>query len=422
MKSLNHLFDHTKMYGMKHKPLYVLSIMTMFWAIFEGIISYIIPLVIIENGYSMTLMGLIIGSSSVAGAIFDFLICKFFNNTNFRRIFLVMFIVCFLLLLLTLGAKTISAFLLLTAVWGLAFDLNNFGNFDFVGRFTNKSEHSSSFGVIRVFQSLGYAFAPLFAGLVIGEIVGFKPILLAGIFLAMAFVFYIVLIKVSKTSLANQVIDEIEDTKPRNTFFEIKLWIKIGKKMMPVLVLTTFLFIIDALYWEIGPLLGKNFPSFGQFEGIFVTAYSLPPLIVGWFVGEITKKYGKKNTAYYSLLLGSLILLFLSFTQNPYLVIFIIFASSFFIDISMPSVNGCYADYISEDSDVEKEIEGVEDLFTNLGYIIGPVLAGICADLFGTAQTFTIFGFFGVIIAIILIISTPKHININSEKILEVNN
>lgn len=414
MKSLNHFINHARIYGMKHKPLYVLSIMTMFWTIFEGIVSYIIPLIIVENGYSMTVMGLIIGSSSVFGAIFDFLICKFLKNTNYRRVFLLMFIVCFLLLLMVLSTKTIWAFLLLSAIWGLVFDLNNFGNFNFVGRFTKKNEHSSSFGVIRVFQSLGYAFAPLLVGLVIGEIVGFKPVLLAGIFLAMALVFFIVLINTSKQNQVDYVGEK--NPQPKSTFFELKLWIKIGKKMMPVLALTTFLFIIDALYWGLGPLLGRNFLEFGQFEGVFVTAYSLPPLIVGWFVGEITKKYGKKHTAYYSLLLGSLILFFLSFTHNPYLVIFIIFASSFFINISMPSINGCYADYISEDSQIEKEIEGIEDLFTNLGYIIGPVLAGILADLFGTIQAFSIFGLIGIVLAIILIIFSPKQINLNLGK------
>jgi MFS family permease len=417
MKSLNHLFDHAKNYGMKHKPLYVLSIMTMFWAIFEGIISYIIPLIIVENGHSMTVMGLIIGSSSVSGAIFDFLICRYFKNTNFRRIFLIMFIMCFLLLLFILSAKTIMAFLLLTTIWGLAFDLNNVGNFDFVGRFTQKNEHSSSFGVLRVFQSLGYVFAPLLAGLVIGELVGYKPIIMAGIFLAISLIFFIILINLSKPTPTNLALEN-SDIKPRNTFFEIKLLFKIGKKIMPVLFLTAFLFIIDALYMEIGPLLGKSFTQFGQFEGLFVTVYCIPPLIVGWFVGKITKKHGKKNTAFYSLLFGSIILFFLSFTQNPYTVLLIIFVSTVFIDIAMPSINGCYADYISEEDSISKEIEGIEDLFTNLGYFIGPIVAGILADAFGTAQTFTIFGLFGVIIAIILIITTPKHINVNSKKIL----
>src|SRR3972149_10247312 len=150
MRDLRHLMLHVKTYGRSHQALYLLSLVILFWAVFDGITTYITPLVLIESGLSKTAMGLIYASSSVFGAGFDFLMCRLFKNSYYRRVFLGMFAFSALYLVALAGAKTIWIYLLAMVFWGIYYDLKNFGSFDFVARFTKNADHSSSFGVISV--------------------------------------------------------------------------------------------------------------------------------------------------------------------------------------------------------------------------------------------------------------------------------
>ena len=143
-----------------------------------------------------------------------------------------------------------------------------------------------------------------------------------------------------------------------------------------------------------------------------MAAHTFPSLLVGWFVGKLTQKYGKKHTAFWALFLGSFILALLHLTQNPVLIVLQIFASSFFIAMSFPAINGAFADYIRETLQYEKEIEGIQDFYTNIGFIIGPMMAGFLSDHIGIAPAFSLLGVIGCIVSIILLSITPKKIRV----------
>lgn len=396
-------------YGQKHQALYLLSLVILFWAVFDGITTYITPLVLTQGGLSKTAMGLIIGSSSIFGAGFDFLMCKLFKNSYYRRIFLAMFAFSFFYLLALAAAKTPWLFLLAMVLWGVYYDLKNFGSFDFVVRFTKIQEHSSSFGVISVFQAGGYLLAPIIAGLLIGDTVGISPFIVSGGFLIVAFVILLGLF--SRESAYTQ--EELEPQyRYRGILYELKLWRRLDRVLLPVLVMVAMLNIIDAFFWTIGPLLAESFTSMHQFAGVFMAAYELPVLLVGWLVGSVTRKFGKKRTAFLSLLTGSLVLIMLGYLTEPLLMIAAVFFSSMLLTLAWPALRAAFADYINETGKYEKEIEGLEDLYTNIGYVLGPALAGFLADWLGNSKTFSVLGVMGVLTAIYLMKITPKKINV----------
>jgi len=396
-------------------PVFVFSLVILFWAMFDGILTYIVPILIEEQGFSTSMIGFIIGTSSITGAFFDFLICKFFKNLSFRRIFLIMFAICFVYPLLLWSAKSLWFFLFVMAVWGIYFDFFGFGVFNFIGRYTKKKDHSSSFGTLQIFKALGGILAPLIVGFVIVKGVDWRSFALGWFFLAIGFIFFIVLIILMHKKQPNNGNNTIsKQLKRKNFFVEIRLWKKIGRVMMPVLFLTFYLFFIEAFFWTLAPLYTET-AGLEQFSGFFLTAYSLPFLIVGWFVGSLNKKFGKKKTAFVGLLVGSLILSFFSLLSNPIILIFLVFFSSFFISVALPSISATYADYISEASQVEEEIEGIEDFAFNAGYILGPIFAGVLADIFSIPVAFSILGLFGVLLATILLFVTPKSIIIKTK-------
>jgi len=173
-------------------------------------------------------------------------------------------------------------------------------------------------------------------------------------------------------------------------------------------------YITDAFFWTIGPLIAEN-GTFGRFGGLLMAAYSFPSLVIGWFVGSIAVRFGKKRTALYSFFLGSCFLSLFAFLTNPMDIILLVSLSSMCIGLSYPALNGAYADYISETQNYEKEIQSIIDLFYNIGWMLGPMIAGILAQVFGNSQSFSILGIFCVSICLLLIFKMPKSIRLEVE-------
>lgn len=382
--------------------------MLLFWAIFDGILGYIIPILITDLGYSKTQMGLIIASSNVFGAIFDFFLCKFIKNTNYRRLFLLFYLACFSYPLLLWSSKTVFIFVVSMAVWGLYGDLQNFASFDFVGNHS-KAENCQKFGIMGVFRSLGYIIAPILAGLLITSVVKSLPFIIAFIFILISFLFYLVLVRLSK----KDPVVILASHRRSNFFKEFYLWKRIGLILLPVLLLNTLMYVFDATFWVIGPLFANNFIEFKGFGGLFVAAYMFPTLLVGWFIGSITSKLGKKKTALLAFLFSNILLLPLIWFREPILILTIVFISSFAGSIAWPSLRAAYADYINETDIYDKEIEGLNDFSANLGYIIGPIMAGFVADRVGIHSSFTFLAVINIVLVIFLLFLTPKKININ---------
>jgi MFS family permease len=413
MPTFHHLQKHVRAHGLGNKPLYSFCFVALFYFLFDGILSYVVPLVITDAGYSETMMGIIIGSSSITGMLFDFLICRVFRNTNFRRIFMVLFILCAFYPLLLWKANSLWMFLVAMGVWGVYFDLGNIGSMNFLGNNIKPKEHASSSGVLQVFKGLGCLLASLIGGLVIGEEVGWKPFGLAWIFLSISFIFFLHLLYLArKEGFSYGRPANRRQYAPLTLFKELHLWAMTIVVLRPLLLLMVFITIYDSFFWTLGALFAKEFPSLNGFQGLIVAAYQLPILISGWFVGSISVKMGKERVALYAFLLGSCLLTPLYLISNPIAIISLVFSASFFFAFSLPAINGIHADHISSTPLVEKEIEGVNDMSVNLGYVIGPMAAGFLSDMFGNASAFSIVAVLGLICGILLIRAVPKKIQL----------
>ena len=79
-------------------PMALFLGMVLFSTLFDGISSYLIPVLIVEQGFTNTFMGFILGSSSLFGATFDFFLSRYLKNPHYRRIYLLMFGISFIFL------------------------------------------------------------------------------------------------------------------------------------------------------------------------------------------------------------------------------------------------------------------------------------------------------------------------------------
>lgn len=396
----------------KINSFYFLCLSLLFWAVFDGMISFITPVLITSRGISETKLGFIIGFSALAGIFFDFFLCRFLKEAKFRRIYLVMFMLCLFYPLILWQAKTVIFFLLIMAWWGLYFDLSNIANFDYVGEEVEEERRSSVLGTMRVFYSVGYLLAPLIAGAYISQNLTFGSFSTVWFFLAGSACFFLLLLIFRKEK--NQ--QEIKFRKTGISLLRtIVLWKKIGRFIFPVLILTFFLSLTDAFFWTIGPLFSGNLLGGGKLSGLLLVAYQAPILITGWFISRVNDKYGKKGTAILSLIIGGLLLAILGAVEGLWLLL-VVFIASFFISFSWPSIASAYGDYLSETPQAQAEIETLQDSFSNLGYIFGPIVAGLLGGLVGNKIAFSILGILITLAMIILLKITPKNINIKLNK------
>ena len=276
---------------------------------------------------------------------------------------------------------------------------------------SENEEHSASFGFLEVFVSLGYLLAPMIAGFLVFETVGTAPLAAAVMFLAISAVLLVLLLAATRhiphycTHKRHQLLPFVK---------EVRIWRKLGHRILPVLTVTLLLNIVDGFYWTIGPLFASTLTDLGRFEGVFMASHTLPALFIGWIVGSITIRYGQKKTAIAALFFGSLILCSFLFIYNEYMLIVVNFIVAFCTALAAPSIAGAYADYITEAGGIATEIETMEDLSTNSGYVIGPIMAGVLSDLLGYKIAFACLGVAGVCITLLLWHIVPKRINVAS--------
>ncbi len=394
MPTFHHLTLHIQQYGARHRVLYLLCVTLFFLMLFDGILAYLVPILITDRGFPLSQLGLIIGSSSIVGASFDFFLSKILRTVNVRRLFLSLFALCALFAIVLYGATTVWLFLLAMALWGIYFDLYSFITLNVVSGYTNPSEHASSFGVVQVFVTLSFLIAPLIAASTLDHDVT-PAFFIASLALGATIIsFFFLWFAMSKQT----VVEQNTRLYQRKSFrLEARTWKLLGKLLKGPLTLSFFFHLFASLFWTLSPL--YPFDGSPQYtNALLLMSFSLPALLVGWFVGKVTSRFGKKRTAYASLAIGSLLMAVSSlFTQSAPLIVGMLVAS-FFFALSWPAINGAYADYIVEDPDDEEDIEGLQDFFGNSGYVVGPITIGFLANWIGIPATFTVFGAVGVLV------------------------
>lgn len=405
--AIRRLQRHPIKYSAKSR-LFSAGMMVFFFVIFDGILMYLAPIIITGAGISESLMGLIIGSSSIAGMIFDFILIRVLKVTHYRRIFLFMFLLAVLFPLFLFGWTTVAIYLIAMAVWGFYYDFFNIGTIDFVERTGNIKEQTSDFGILSSFQGSGYLLAP-FAGSLLLLLLHPGPRMLLALAapLTIAFLFYLIIAlhPVAEKSEYGGVVRK----SPLSFFTEMDLWKKVWKLLFPILLLTLTINLVDAAIWTFGPIFSEYIgKTHGISGGIFMTAYALPPILVGWIVGRIAKKFGNAYTAQGAIALGSAVLILVGFVAAPVWLVGLIFATSFFFSIGWPSINAVYTEYIEKMTPRRKEVETLQDLFTNIGDTGGPIVGGYFAQYLGFRHSFIALGVLGAITAIILFVLTLR--------------
>jgi MFS family permease len=395
--------------------LFILFGLTTFFIAFaDSLMSYFLPTLMTNSGLSNTEMGILYSSSAVFGAIFDFLLSKYLKSTHYKRMYFYTIVLAIVFPIMMFMSSWFWIYLAAMMVWGLYYNIWNFGYYDFVSREQNSKSYASSFGILSMFNDIGYLVGPLIAAQFVLTGHTLLP-MISPIFLVLLAAFFfmgVIFLKNKERKKRKNPESEILE-KERDVSFlkEVKLWYLVSKRMWPILLMGISLSITSAMFWVVTPLLDGKSEGMNQLGGILLTASLAPSLFVNWSVGTFTNKFGKKYTAFAAFLLSNLILLSVGFISNPYIIILAVFLSSLFSSISYPALSATVADYLKESKSYDNEILSVKDFFGNVGCIIGPLVAGFLMDRIGSLMIFSYFAVFGIAVSIFLLFFSPKSID-----------
>lgn len=378
-----------------------------FLSIFDSIMSYIVPVLMTDTGFTEFQMGLLYSSSSVFGLILDFILAKMFKNSTYTSGFFMTSMLGILFPLLMFVNPTFITFLIGMFIWGLYYNLWGFARSDFIARESKVAFHVAGATILMAFHDIGYLTGTLSAQPLLDKLNYHQllQVILPIIFISI--IFQIPgLLKRKKVALKSDA--EVQNTISNlEELHRIKL---VGKRLLPILILGVTISTIEAITWTITPIIDKVMPALNDLGGIILALNFLPSLIAYSLAIKLTVKFGKKKVMIVTFILAEIVLSMLGFATNAPTYLLLTFISSFIVSISYSSYAGVIADYLNESKTYDSEIMSTNDMSTNLGYIIGPILGGFLLTTFESTALFTYVGAVGVIIGIIVMFITPRKI------------
>ncbi len=241
-------------------------------------------------------------------------------------------------------------------------------------------EYAYAWGAVEESRYLSYVFGPLIALelLVVSEKLNFQVVL--GLLLISSLLIHVL---TTKSRRYNK-----EEKIPKLGFWhELFVVRSILRKIWPVYLFLISMFILDASFWTVGVLLGVELSETTVLGKFVMLAYSWPGVIVALFAGRLAHYFDKTKAALVAGVAGSL-LLFVGLGLFPAeSIFFVVLVSSVLFALVWPEIFATIEDFTLKYSDYRTEVVGLGDSTANIGYVIGPILAGILSTKVGNAQT-----------------------------------
>lgn len=390
--------------------MFIFGLIVFFFSFGDAIMSYFSPVEIENHFQDAFLMGLVLSSSSAVGLVADLLISKYFPHYDYRFFvkWLIILATLFPLTFLMLPAMTLTYFAAM-AIWGVYYEFSAFSQFNFIHQTVKTDEHAKAWSLMSAIHAFGFMVGPVAAGiflthsrtLTLGAVVA--SLIVAGIF-------FLILQAISKKH---------EESVPmlggRTFKTELRLWKLLLKKIWPVYIFFLALVILDTSFWTVGPLISEEIAEHSWLGALLLPAYTFPSLMTPFIIQKISPKVSKKRIAFISAIIGATIMgggALLLGEGSPFLTIAVL-VGSIFISIDYPEIEAVFEDYIARIDDYENDLVGLRSSASSLAYIIGPILAGFTADFIGYGKTMGIFAIILMVVAIIVLIVTPRKIRMD---------
>lgn len=357
-------------------------------------------------------MGLMMAFSSMVGFVMDLIFPQILRSSGVHKLAGGAIVGSLVFLLSMLGSTWLSYAVILAvgmAAWGVYYELDSFMTKQFVAGVAPKEHRASVWGVVGVVRNLAYFLGPVIGGVIAAY--GDRAVVYgAGGVLALAYVLFLFI----KLPHVGEEEEEIHGVKVAE---EIRYWLSLGRRVWPILIMSVVAGIIDATFWTTGTVLNDSLALLNPIGGWFLSAYMLPSLFIGVIVAKWGIAEGKKKWAERLMLVGGALLGLLGFVESVYGVIALVLAASVFMALAWPLMDAVYTDLVVRARKGRKHMIGLSSATLSLAYVIGPILSGWLSGKYGEVETFAIVGLGVVIICLILLVVTPRKLQLPQAEI-----
>lgn len=397
--------------------IYFFSVIVLLIGMGDAIMAYVAPVYIEDHMNNTFLMGIVLSFSSVIGLICDFVFSELLRDKSYKFYMVFGFITALLFpLSFILLPSALVPFLLAMALWGIYYECVNFGDFHFIHTFTRKAYHADAWGILSNVRSIAYFIGPILATLLLSESNENNNAFYTALFFVSSALFaFLMFTKFSRYARnnshvkANPVSDGPVPVR-RSALVEAKIWLLLLKRIWPLYVFIFMLNILDAAFWTVGTVLSEDLKDVSSSAGFLLSAYMLPGLFLGFFAGKAARPFGKKRAAFISGILGGAFFAISGFITSVPLFVFVVFLASMALSLAWPEMSATIEDYIARLGAFGNDVIGLESSAVSISYIIGPILSGFVASIFGNQQTFSIIGFMLLIVSILSFFIVPRKI------------
>ncbi|OGV93535.1 hypothetical protein A3B57_00105 [Microgenomates group bacterium RIFCSPLOWO2_01_FULL_47_10] len=395
-------------------PLFYFATLLFVYSLGDGIMSYVAPVIMEKHLHSTFLMGLVFSASSAAGFLADLLFGKYFGNRSYKFFVLwgsalaVLFPLSF-----TFLPPLVVVFLTGMIIWGLYFELLEFGLFAYVESFHHPQEHAKVWGLVSAFKGASYMVGPALATYSLGR--GENVALItAGCLFGFGLLGYL-LFWWKFGHGHRHIFRDNPENLPLITHFTA-VW-TVLRKIWPVWVFTLLLYMVDATFWTVGTLFSEQLGKQHPFGNMLMSVYMVPSVLAGMMTAWFAKPFGKKRAAYVGGLLQGLSMVMLGFVINVPMILLVVFLSSFFAAISFPEILATAEDYVTRLKGMGSIMVSLQLTSASLGFVIGPTLAGYIAEKTSIAMTFVVVGLLLAMGSVVMMIVTPRKIHLPQQEL-----
>ncbi len=389
------------------------SLVVFFMRLADAMVSFWAPELIQTSLNNSFLMGIIISFQSVVGLVADIVFPVLFKKGSVKKftVFAIILSAATVIFLYISSLRPMMIFFLISmAMWGIYYELEAFGIFQFVDKTAPLETRSAAWGIMGIFASLAYLLGPLIAIwlLIRGNI--YMPILVL-ILLGVAFFLFTFHNKAHNVPLE----PDIDGIKP---WQELDYWFTLFKRIWPVILITLLTSAVDAIFWTTGVIWTAKLIKINPFGSLFLSVYQFPTLFMGLIIARLGIYKGKKRLALKFLVIAGFFLAALSLSNSIYWILLMTLLSSIALSVSFPLIAGVYSDIIARLGTGEKKhLIGLTSSITNVSYILLPPIAGLIAGIKGEKMTFVYIGILLFAVSLFLFFIIPKKLRLNQEEI-----
>jgi MFS family permease len=373
-----------------HRKLLIILAVTLLWWIADFAVEFSFPTYLEGSGKSYLEIGALLSIAAFSGLLIDLPMGALSDRTARGKLMIagLSLAVVSIAMIFSSGRNAV-----LTAsffAWGIAFQMWRVPRDAFFAAQTDHFDRGQEYGLDMEVKYIGQSVGPVAAGFILAyagfhSIVGFYGILL----LLGIMILAVCLREKNHHTLAAALNSCAAGSLMSSSFRELKAMGTFSVVLLCFALLFTaweqVLLTFQPLFY--GPDV-LNMPP--QLGGLLMASFSLPGIFLAYPCGRLADKYGKRQVLTSGLLVMGAGLVLFSTSQS----VIHAFASALLTSVgwvlSLPALNGLIIDLAAGHK--KGCVAGLWDLFMDLGFVSGPLMGGLLAQLYGVKSAFLAMG------------------------------